>query len=86
VEVLQQLMGRQLSVGQQFTLYDLNERYHRLTSVTEWFSDGFRRVINDFHVPSIYKDNFRVTPSKNGTFFRLQTRICPTLFNTAHQK
>ena len=83
IEVLQQLMGRQLSVGQRFTHYDFSERYHRVTSVTEWFSDGFRRVINDFHVPSMFKDNFRVTPSKNGTFFHLQTRISPTLLNAA---
>ena len=73
VEVLQQLMGRQLSVGQRFTHYDFSERYHHVTSVTEWFSDGFCRVINDFHVPSMFKDNFCVTPSKNGTFFHLQT-------------
>ncbi len=82
VEVLQQLMGRQLFVSQ-FTCYDLNERYHRISSATEWFSDGYRRVIYDFHIPSIYKDNFCVSPSKNGTFFRLQIQICPTLLNAA---
>ena len=82
-DVLQQLMGKQLSIGQRFTHYDFNERYHRVTSVTEWFSDGFKRVINDFHVPSVFKDNFRVTPSKDGTFFTLQTRICPTLLNAS---
>jgi len=80
---LQQLMGKQLSIGQRFTHYDFSERYHRVTSVTEWFSDGFKRVINDFHVPSVFKDNFRVTPSKDGTFFTLQTRICPTLLNAS---
>jgi hypothetical protein len=83
MEVLQQLMGRQLSIGQQFTHYDFSECYHRVTSVTEWFSDGFRRVINDVHVPSMFKDNFCVTTSKNGTFFHLQTQICPTLLNAA---
>ncbi len=83
MEVLQQLMGRQLSVGQQFTHYDFTECYHHVTSVTEWFSDGFCRVINEFHVPSMFKDNFYVTPSKNGTFFHLQTRISPTLLNAA---
>jgi hypothetical protein len=82
MEVLQQLMGRQLSVSQ-FTCYDLNKCYHHISSATEWFSDGYCRVINDFHIPSIYKDNFCVTPSKNGTFFHLQTRICPTLLNAA---
>jgi hypothetical protein len=56
-DVLQQLMGKQLSIGQRFTHYDFNKRYHRVTSVTEWFSDGFKRVINDFHVPSVFKDN-----------------------------
>jgi hypothetical protein len=82
VEVLEELMGRQLSF-EQFTLYDFSECYHHVSCVTEWFYDGYRRVINDFHVPSMFKDNFRVTLSKSGTFFRLQTRISPTLLNAA---
>jgi hypothetical protein len=70
VEVLQQLMGRQLSVGQKFTHYDFTERYHRVTSVMSGFQMAFA-------------GNFCVTPSKNGTFFHLQTRISPTLLNAA---
>ena len=58
VEVLQQLMGRQLSVGQKFTHYDFTERYHRVTSVMSGFQMAFA-------------GNFCVTPSKNGTFFHL---------------
>ena len=54
VEVLEELMGRQLSVTGRFTLYDFSKRYHCLSSVTEWFYDGHRRVINDFQVPSMF--------------------------------
>ena len=83
VEVLEELMGRQLSVTGRFTLYDFSKRYHCLSSVTEWFYDGHRRVINDFQVPSMFKDNFRVSLSRNEDTFHLPTCINPTLLNAA---
>jgi hypothetical protein len=83
VEVLEELMGRQLSVTGQFTLYDFSKRYHCLSSVTERFYDGHRRVINDFQVPSMFKDNFRVLLSRNKDTFHLPTCINPTLLNAA---
>ncbi len=52
---------RELSVGDSFTHYDFNERYHFITHVTEWLHNGHRSVICDFHVTSQHKDNFRVT-------------------------
>ena len=36
MEVLEELMERQMSVGNAFTHYDFNECYHMISHVTEW--------------------------------------------------
>ena len=45
MEVLEELMERQMSVGNAFTRYDFNERYHMISHVTEWLQNGHHRVM-----------------------------------------
>ena len=74
---------RELSVGDSFTRYDFNERYHFVIHVTEWLQNGHRSVICDFHVTSQHKDHFRVTLTTSGESFLLQTRVHPSFLNAA---
>jgi len=83
MEVLEELMERQISVGNAFTRYDFNERYHMICHVTEWLQNGHRRVMCDFHVTSQHKDNFRATLTPGGKSFVLQTRVHTTFLNAA---
>jgi hypothetical protein len=82
---LEELMERQLSVGNAFTHYDFNERYHMMATVTEWLQNGHRRVLCDFHVTSQHKDNFRVTLTPGGKSLVLQTRVHTTFLNAANR-
>ena len=45
MEVLEELMERQMSVGYAFTRYDINERYHMICHVMEWLQNGHHRVM-----------------------------------------
>jgi hypothetical protein len=85
MEVLEELMLRQMSISSGFTHYNFNKCYHHLSSLTEWFEDGYCRVMNDFHVTSLHKDNFGMTLCMDGTLFLLQTRVKPTLLNAANR-
>ena len=83
MEVLEELMERQMSVGIAFTHNDFNERYHMICHVTEWLQNGHRRVMCDFHITSQHKDNFRATLTPGGKSFVLQTRVHTTFLNAA---
>ena len=83
MEVLEDLIERQMSVGNAFTRYDFNERYHMLTHVTEWLQNGHRRAMCDFHITSQHKDNFRATLTPGGKSFVLQTRVHTTFLDAA---
>ena len=84
MEVLEELMERQMSVGNAFTRYDFNEqRNHMICHVMEWLQNGHRRVMCDFHVTSQHKDNFRATLTPGGKSFVLQTRVHTTFLNAA---
>jgi hypothetical protein len=80
---LEELMERQMSLGNAFTRYDFNERYHMLATVTDWLQNGHRKVICDFHITSQHKDNFRVTLTPGGKSLVLQTRVHTTFLNAA---
>jgi len=84
MEVLEELMERQMSVGNAFTRYDFNEqRYHMICHVTEWLQNGHRRVMCDFHITSQHKDNFCATLTPGGKSFVLRTRVHTTFLNVA---
>ena len=85
MEVLEELMERQMSVGNAFTRYDFNERYHMICHVMEWLQNGHRRVMCDFHITSQHKDNFRATLTPGGNLFVLQTRVHTTFLNAANR-
>jgi hypothetical protein len=82
---LEELMERQMSVGNAFTRYDFNERYHMISHVTEWLQNGHRGVMCDFHITSQHKDNFCATLTPGGKSFVLQTRVHTTFLNTANR-
>ena len=81
--LLEELMERQMSVGNAFTRYDFNERYHMISHPTEWLQNGHRGVMCDFHITSQHKDNFRATLTPGGKSFVLQTRVQTTFLNAA---
>ena len=85
MEVLEERMERQMSVGNAFTRYDFNERYHMICHVTEWLQNGHRRVMCDFHITSQHKDNFCVTLTPGGKSLVLQTRVHTTFLNAANR-
>jgi hypothetical protein len=80
---LEELMERQMSVGNAFTRYDFNESYHMIATVTEWLQNGHHGVMCDFHITSQHKDNFLVTLTPGGKSFVLQTRVHTTFLNAA---
>ena len=71
----------QLSLGNAFQLDDLEERFILLKHCTGFFKDGRKRIIADFLVRSVHKDNFRVTVGESGTSFCLQSKLSPSFLN-----
>jgi hypothetical protein len=80
---LEELMERQLSVGNAFTHYDFNKCYHMISHMMERLQNGHHGVICDFQITSQHKDNFRATLTPGGKSFVLQTRVHTTFLNAA---
>ena len=66
----------QLSLANAFD--DLEERFVAIMHNTGFFRDGRKRIIADFLVRNVHKDNFRVTVGASGTSFCLQSRLPPS--------
>ncbi len=75
---LEEMMGAESLFDRRFILVDLDEKYPKLATPTGYFSDGCKRIVHDFLVQSMHRDNFRVTMS-NAALFLLQTCL-PAIF------
>jgi hypothetical protein len=75
------MMGAVSLIHRWFILVDFNEKYPKLATPTGYFSDGHKRIVHDFFVQSMHRDNFCVTMS-NATSFLLRTHL-PAIFLVA---
>jgi hypothetical protein len=72
------MMGAVSLFDRRFILVDLDEKYPKLATLTGYFSNGCKRIVHDFLVQSMHRDNFHVTMS-NTISFLLQTHL-PAIF------